>query len=250
VVEGANQAANENIFTRFRNWYSEKLETHPLITKSITGGLIAASGDIICQYGMYNPAKEKKKMNDGKDRKDHTDPSILTDVFDPMRSVHFYMMGAFFAAPLNHIWFNFLSKIIPGQGVASVTKQVGLDQLIWTPAWTVGWMAIFWSLEGCEPKDIVPGLKENYPGVIKANWLLWIPAQYINFYFTPLKYQVLFTNFVELIWNTYLSFVNRDDEEEETAEQDIPTDGKSEEEREKDRKRHATQTLHRKRTFR
>lgn len=40
----------------------------------------------------------------------------------------------------------------------------------------------------------------------RCSWALWIPAQAVNFYFMPVKFQVLFTNVFELLWNAYLSF--------------------------------------------
>lgn len=49
-------------------------------------------------------------------------------------------------------------------------------------------------------------LTESLPEVMVANWILWIPAQYINFYACPVKFQVLFVNLIELGWNCYLSF--------------------------------------------
>ena len=61
-------------------------------------------------------------------------------------------------------------------------------------------------MEGTKPKDLPKGMMQHLPDVMVANWILWTPAQFINFYAVPVKYQVLFTNFVELLWNAYLSF--------------------------------------------
>jgi protein Mpv17 len=61
-------------------------------------------------------------------------------------------------------------------------------------------------MEGSGNEDIVEALKREYMGIMKANWLVWIPAQLLNFKVVRLKYQVLFTNVVELFWNAYLSF--------------------------------------------
>lgn len=61
-------------------------------------------------------------------------------------------------------------------------------------------------MEGSSNADIGEALRREYIGVMKANWLLWIPAQLANFKLVPLKYQVLFTNVVELVWNAFLSY--------------------------------------------
>lgn len=36
-----------------------------------------------------------------------------------------------------------------------------------------------------KPSQIVPKLQQDWPGAIKVNWVLWIPAQFINFKFVP-----------------------------------------------------------------
>jgi hypothetical protein len=41
-------------------WYAAKLETHPLLTKAITSGVIAASGDMTCQYLIYTKQQEQR----------------------------------------------------------------------------------------------------------------------------------------------------------------------------------------------
>lgn len=41
---------------------------------------------------------------------------------------------------------------------------------------------------------------------MKVNWLLWIPAQFINFKFVPPNLRVLAVNVVALVWNVYMSF--------------------------------------------
>lgn len=40
-----------------------------------------------------------------------------------------------------------------------------------------------------------------------ANWKIWPIATTINFWFVPVPYQVLFANFVGLIWNSILCYI-------------------------------------------
>ena len=40
-----------------------------------------------------------------------------------------------------------------------------------------------------------------------AEWLLWPPAQFINFYFLPTRYRVLYDNTVSLVYDVYTSHV-------------------------------------------
>ena len=61
-------------------------------------------------------------------------------------------------------------------------------------------------MEG-RPEKIPSKLRSDWAGTVIANWSLWIPAQYINFKYIPIQFQVLFSNSVGFIWNLYLSSV-------------------------------------------
>lgn len=49
-------------------------------------------------------------------------------------------------------------------------------------------------------------LKQDLPEAIKVNWMLWVPAQVINFVLVPPNLRMLAVNVVALAWNMYLSF--------------------------------------------
>jgi hypothetical protein len=171
-------------------WYSKKLDTHPYLTKGIASGMISLTGDVTCQY--------LTRKEDGK--------------FDFARTFRFFLMGAVLVAPITNFWYTALStRIIPGpRTVANIVKRLVVDQFIFAPIFVNAFMGCLWMLEG--KSDIPQTLVEVAPEMIVANWLLWIPAMTINFGFVPLKYQVLFGNTVELVWNVYLSNMSLVDE--------------------------------------
>merc|ERR1712238_250923 len=75
------------------------------------------------------------------------------------------------------------------------------------PVFFVIWLTGFWGMERKgDTSEIKNDLRVALPDVLVANWILWIPCQYLNFYAVPIKFQVLFTNVIELAWNAYLSF--------------------------------------------
>jgi Mpv17 / PMP22 family len=204
-------------------WYSQKLNTHPLLTKSLTGATIAAAGDVLCQAGTSDNKR-----------------SFWTQGWDMRRSFHFFLLGWTFVAPTSHYWYGNLAvhPWTKGQSFVQISKRVLLDQFVWSPVFFVLWLSGFWGLEKngqLTASELKKDLTLALPDVMVANWILWIPCQYANcecrfwcpvksfylvqvgssqtslpsffvVYAVPVKYQVLFTNVVELAWNAYLSF--------------------------------------------
>lgn len=39
------------------------------------------------------------------------------------------------------------------------------------------------------------------------DWSVWPPTQFINFYFLPVRYQVLYINAVTMFYNVFLSYI-------------------------------------------
>lgn len=60
-----------------------------------------------------------------------------------------------------------------------------------------------------KPEQIKDELRTNWPSTVKANWMLWVPAQFINFRFVPVHHQVLVANITALLWNVYFSYATR-----------------------------------------
>mmetsp|Transcript_2627 Transcript_2627/g.3977 ORF Transcript_2627/g.3977 Transcript_2627/m.3977 type:complete len:191 (+) Transcript_2627:3-575(+) len=179
-------------------WYSNKLDTHPLLTKAITSGIIGGSGDLICQYLSNN----KKQKN-----------------IDWLRTGRFFLMGVIWVAPVTHVWYGLVStRLLPGPStVAIVSKRVLVDQFGFAPIFLPCFMGGLFLLEG--RPNIPQQVREMAPDAIVANWALWIPAMTVNFAIVPLKYQVLFGNVVALAWTVYLSYISAAPQPKETTAQ-------------------------------
>jgi len=68
-------------------------------------------------------------------------------------------------------------------------------------------------LEGRPAKEVPDVLMTKVPSTVVASWLLWVPAQLVNFAFIPGKFQVLFSNGAGFVWNAYLSWKTQDEGE-------------------------------------
>ncbi len=64
-----------------------------------------------------------------------------------------------------------------------------------------------WRLEGTEWPTIQTMLVKELPGIVVAEWSLWIPTMLLTFRYAPVKFQVLVINVVGVVWQTFLSFM-------------------------------------------
>lgn len=164
--------------------YNRLLSEHPLVTKSLTSGVLSFLADAICQ--TYFPEKKGK-------------------AFDWRRLFNFTILGTALVGPLLHYWYGFLMLKIPAKTAIATVQRVALDQLVFAPFCIIP--AIFscaMILEGT-PEKIPAKIQADWGPTLLTNFAVWIPAQMINFKFMIPQYQVLFANSVGFFWNIYLS---------------------------------------------
>ncbi|GLI61596.1 hypothetical protein VaNZ11_004014 [Volvox africanus] len=162
-------------------WYMSCLESAPLLTKALTCALLNALGDVFCQL------------------------FIEAGKWDIRRTAIFTFMGLAVVAPTLHYWYALLNKLVRAGGTTGATIQLLLDQGVFAPVFLATFISVLFTIEG-KPHLIKPKLEQDLLETVKVNWVLWIPAQYLNFRFVPPNLQVLTANVVALIWNTYMSF--------------------------------------------
>ena len=168
-------------------WYEAKLESHPIVVKAISSAVIAGAGDLISQ-GIIERSTTQADSS----------------WWDPWRTARFVGLGAVLVGPLLHHWFGFLAVQFPSKSVATLVQRVVVDQFMFSPLFVSVWVSSLWTLEGHAVS--MERMRETIPGILVANWMLWIPAQLANFRYVPVQHQVLASNFVALAWNSYLSY--------------------------------------------
>jgi len=151
-------------------WYIHKLDTHPLMTKGITSGLISGSGDLLCQY-IISSKKEKEEEGEGGNKRHNTNTTATATTnhdttnndnddepqsFDWLRTARFTILGSFLVAPVVHVWYGHLMRSIPGGGVSSVAKRLFCDQGLFAPIFTATFISCLTVLE-----HVIPDENEN-----------------------------------------------------------------------------------------
>ena len=130
--------------------------------------------------------------------------------WNPWRSFHMSSTYGLTSGFLCHFWYNALDKVVPGVGLKVVLRKIALDQILFSPICIVACVLAAQSFNNQHifqsfTKDAL--IMDKSVDLYVADWLLWPPAQFINFHFLPTKYRVLFDNLVSLVFDCYSSKV-------------------------------------------
>jgi len=183
--------------SNFWTAYNVALETDPLLTKSVTAGVILGAADLAGQ-ALENRMAELDK-----------------DV-DWARAARFAFFGFVLQAPWNHFYYIMLDGALPPTPdplTATTGIKVVIDQFVQAPIFTVLIFGFLGTLEGKSVDDIKRQLEADYTDTMVANWKLWVPATFVNIAFCPPPLRVLFLNCVFFFWSIFLSLkLNKDGE--------------------------------------
>lgn len=94
-----------------------------------------------------------------------------------------------------------------------MVKKVVIDQSTFAPCLMATLITSINLLEGNSFQYSIDQLKLKYFDVMSTNYKIWPAVQLCNFYFVPLKHQVLLVQSVALFWNAYLSWKTKQGKE-------------------------------------
>ena len=206
-------------------WYTQKLDSHPIATKVITSGLISGSGDLLCQY-----LSTKKDNEIIEDEKQHNNS------YDWRRTINFTILGGALVAPTVHVWYGYLMSSIPGSSITAIGKRLFMDQGLFAPIFLPTFVSCLTVLEHINlnsnddttlqsrnnnsnnDNDLISHisnrLRNDVPDAIVVGWKIWVPSMTIMFALIPGKFQVLYSNCIGFVWNAYLSWRTHEGEKE------------------------------------
>ena len=139
------------------------------------------------------------------------------------------VFGGLVAGPLLSRWYGVLNrKVVLANSFAGLCARVALDQLVFTPVFISVFFTGMGLMEGKNLGELREKLAETFQGTLVANWKLWIPFQFVNFYVTPpvssrwavslgaccdnpfsfQAYRLLAVNMTATGWNTFLAYTN------------------------------------------
>lgn len=124
--------------------------------------------------------------------------------YDPMRTMQMGFSG-FFAGLICHHWYNILDRVIIGRSIGMAIRKLLLDQFFCTPVVILSFFATVAIFEDNPWDNFNEEVADKFWILYKAEWVVWPPAQLVNFYFLPTKYRVLYDNTISLGYDIYTS---------------------------------------------
>ena len=177
--------------------YEELLDQWPIVTKSITSGIIGFAGDYLAQVAELHYFKSRRR-------------------FDHYRAFCVSIEGFLVSGPIMHIAFEFLADFTNEREDATeyekwiiALEQVVLDSVFLSCFFVATLMIVTAVLEG-RTRKIPEEFRLEYWNGCKGAWLTslgFIPIQTISFRYTPLSFRVLAMNLQDCVWNAVVSYI-------------------------------------------
>ncbi|GJQ85204.1 hypothetical protein Trydic_g13047 [Trypoxylus dichotomus] len=142
--------------------------------------------------------------------------NMLPRRYDWNRLVQMTIVGLGYG-PLHHYFYLGIHKLWPVPGIRSVAKKIMADQFVMSPTCIV---YFFFAAGLLEKKSLLECKEELYAKALElytVDWCVWPPTQFINFYFLPVQYQVLYINVMTMLYNVFLSYIKH----RETAQENL-----------------------------
>ena len=167
-------------------WYEDCIEQHPLLTKSITSGILTWIADVISQLLTYPP------------------------FINAYQSGEFFLLGLCLQAPVSHYYYQLLDRKLPPTPqpwtLRTLVKLL-IDQLLFAPSFLLSVFLFLDFLEGRSVFQMQQHLESDFVSTLIANWKLWVPATLLNLAFVPPVFRVLYSNVVFFVWSIILAIL-------------------------------------------
>ncbi|KAL6767939.1 hypothetical protein ACKKBF_B37180 [Auxenochlorella protothecoides x Auxenochlorella symbiontica] len=167
--------------------YLYGLHYHPIKTKAVTAGTLAALADLVSQR-IAGAGSIKWR-----------------------RTALLALYGLLYSGPCSHFWQYYLEKLFPDkQDPLRIVKKVVVDQLVYAPFQNVVVLAYLAKVvEGLPLVATIAKLKVQWPTVQAMGWRFWPLAQYINQKYFPLQLRVMWLNIVAFLWGIFIMVSSR-----------------------------------------
>uniref|UniRef100_A0A6P7GXY6 Mpv17-like protein 2 n=1 Tax=Diabrotica virgifera virgifera TaxID=50390 RepID=A0A6P7GXY6_DIAVI len=169
-----------------------------LASNTISSGLLMFVGDLCQQELEYRQ-------------------NLLDKRYDYARLTRMFIVGLALG-PIHHYYYIGIAKKWPERTTKIILWKIALDQFIMSPICIACFFFGLNALEMRPFKEAVNEFKQKFYAVYTADWLIWPPTQWVNFYYVNVKYQVLYINAITMLYNVFLSYIKHVHGEEVKSE--------------------------------
>lgn len=173
-----------------------------LLTNALISTAMGAVGDAVQQHYDLITGRMTDKQQAGDQTREPDDK------FNWTRTLHMSAAGLT-TGVVTHYWYILLDKKLGVLRTAkTITTKILVDQIIFSPIN----LAVYFSTIGVMERSTVSRVRDELiekgmEQIYVAEWLIWPPAQFVNFYFLPLRYRILWDNLISLGFDIYSPYV-------------------------------------------
>ncbi|PWA35792.1 mpv17/PMP22 [Artemisia annua] len=149
----------------FLSWYLKMLDMRPLLTKSVSAGVIYGVADLTTQI-MTMEASGSLSL---------------------IRTFRIAMFGLLILGPAQHVWFNYLGKILPKRDMITTLKKLIVGQIFYGPSCT----AVFFT----------------YNASLQGGLMYWPVCDFFTYKIVPVHLQPLMNSSFSFLWTIYLTYM-------------------------------------------
>lgn len=195
-----------SILAAFATFYTNQLSVRPILTKSLTAGIIFMASDYCAQL--------IERSDNGTDEDDNNKMPLVWS-----RMVTNFLVGLLVFGPAANAWYSTIFKLLPSTSLISTLQKAALGQLIFGPAFT----SVFFGAGMIQAGSFSFGgwiqkVQQDLPAVWASGLGFWPFVDFISYKIIPVQWIPLFVNFCSFIWTVYLSIVsNRGSSGEDTV---------------------------------
>ncbi|XP_059637441.1 protein sym1-like [Cornus florida] len=166
-------------------WYLGKLESRPLLTKSVTAAFIFAAADLTSQ----------------------TITMSSFGSFDFLRTLRMAGYGMLILGPAQHMWYNFMGRVLPKRDVVTTLKKLVAGQLTYGPTVNAIFFSFNAALQGESGIEVVARLKRDLIPTLVNGLFYWPLCDFLTLKVIPVHLQPLVNSSFSYLWTIYLTYM-------------------------------------------
>ena len=153
----------------------------PLLTKSISAYLVQSFGDMLAQCVETGGVKNKRRL-------------LIQGCY-----------GAFYLAPVLHMWLGTLARVFPQPGTRTVLKKLAVDLTLFNCFIQSSFLFIISSVNEMSIEKGKETWRLKIYDAVSNSFKYWPFIQFVNFSYVPVHYQVIVISFASVFWAGYMS---------------------------------------------